>query len=50
MQVRVQQSQAKHKLFMGGIPRETTKADLEDAINAVVKGESPRITYGAPRQ
>ncbi|GAB4820056.1 hypothetical protein N2152v2_007102 [Parachlorella kessleri] len=36
--VRVQQSQAKHKLFMGGIPREMTKADLENAINAVVKG------------
>ncbi len=51
--MRVQQSQAKHKLFVGGIPREMTKADLEDALNAVVKGGQgletmPRVTAWQP--
>lgn len=37
-QVRVQQSQAKHKLFIGGIPREMQQAALEEALRGAVKG------------
>lgn len=39
LQVRVQQSQAKHKLFIGGVPREMSKDDLENALKGLTKGE-----------
>lgn len=36
--MRVQQSQAKHKLFIGGIPREMQKEQLEETLGGLVKG------------
>jgi hypothetical protein len=36
--VRIQPSQAKHKLFIGGIPHELTREGLRAALEPVVKG------------
>lgn len=41
-QVRIQPSQAKNKLFLGGIPHELTREDLFDLLSPLVKGERRR--------
>lgn len=39
LQVRIQPSQSKNKLFLGGIPHELTREDLFDLLSPLVKGE-----------
>ncbi len=48
-QVRIQPSQAKNKLFLGGIPHELTREDLFDLLSPLVKGEPPRAALAASR-
>lgn len=36
--VRIQPSQAKHKLFIGGIPHELTRDTLKELLDPVVRG------------
>lgn len=37
-QVRLNESQSKHKLYFGNLPRSYTQKQLEDELNKVVKG------------
>lgn len=37
-QVRVSPSQSKHKVFLGNVPREAVRTELEDKIREVTKG------------
>ncbi|KAL4857414.1 Phototropin-1B [Chlorella vulgaris] len=48
--VRIQPSQAKHKLFIGGIPHELTRDTLKDLLDPVVRDRSPTVDYAEPSQ
>jgi hypothetical protein len=41
-QLRVAPSQSKHKLYIGNIPRELTKEQLREQLDAAVKGRGQR--------
>lgn len=49
-QVRIQPSQAKNKLFLGGIPHELTREDLFDLLSPLVKGEPCRAASSSSHQ
>ena len=44
--VRIQPSQAKHKLFIGGIPHELSREELKDMLDPIVKGEAGGLAGG----
>lgn len=44
--MRIQPSQSKNKLFVGGIPHDLTREVLEQQLLPLVKGEPPRGTVG----
>jgi hypothetical protein len=43
LQVRVNESQVKNRLYMGNLPRSMTQLQLEDALKQELQGEAHRL-------